>query len=399
MPSVLDASGLTIATRDELVTSITQGKRDIYGSDINVDSNSPDGQAIQLEVQGTRDILELLLGIYNNMDPDTAIGVAQDRLFAINDIQRQGPQFSYQDIQITVDRALTLDGLDAEANILGGTGYTVSDSLGNNWILVGTQSPVVAGTYTYNFRAENYGAISSLPNTITAPVSVVIGVTAINNATGVTTLGVNEESDSLFRIRRQQSTANRSVGFIDGLRGVLLNTTGVSDAVVRENFTGSVDADGTAAHTIWCIVEGGSNQDIAQAIYTRKDPGCGLRGTVTIDILTDQNSTFTASFDRPTAQNLFIKFDIKPTKTGITFDLAGIKTYLATNLSYTIGAAAESTAVLVEATNAIVDNGKYGVPLNAKVSNDGLVWVDYISPSSIDKKWSISTPNISITVI
>jgi len=53
MPNVLDAEGLQTATREELVTYFTEKYQQIYGDDINLDSNTPDGQMLNIFVQAT----------------------------------------------------------------------------------------------------------------------------------------------------------------------------------------------------------------------------------------------------------------------------------------------------------------------------------------------------------
>ena len=85
MPNVIDSTGLTIQTYDEIVAEILNGTSDfpgfyaIYGADINVDPNSPDGQMVGIFAQGKLDVLEFLQQIFNSFDPDKAVGVALTR--------------------------------------------------------------------------------------------------------------------------------------------------------------------------------------------------------------------------------------------------------------------------------------------------------------------------------
>ena len=46
MPDLIDASGLTLKTRTEIVNELKDSLRGIYGNDINLDQNSPDGQLV-----------------------------------------------------------------------------------------------------------------------------------------------------------------------------------------------------------------------------------------------------------------------------------------------------------------------------------------------------------------
>ncbi len=399
MPNTFDATGLTIETLPEIITKLTDGNKAIYGADINVDSNSPDGQNINIYAQQARDTLEVLQNINNAFDPMTAIGPQQDRLYYNNGIIRNGATYSNIQINITVDRALTLQGLDANANNANGIGYTIMDNLGNNWILLDSQSPVAPGTYNYTFRSQLLGAINSAPDTITLPVTVVLGVTTINNPTGASTLGANAETDAAFRLRFARSFATKATSSLDGMYADLLNILNVVDAKVYENKTSSTDSNSIPGHSIWAIVDGGADADIAQIIYADLNEGCGMKGSTTFDITTIQNQTFTAKFDRPISETLFYKFNLKSTKAGQSFDLTAIKTFIANNQIYTIGQYADSSSLTYQSNLAIINSGGQGIPLDAQISVNGTTWVDYLDTATIQNKWVLDEANITITVI
>jgi len=397
--STLDGNGLTIDTLTQIVTKLEEGYRAIYGNDIILDSNTPDGQLLNIYAQANRDLLEVLQQIFIGFDVNQAIGIVLDQRVSLLGIQRQGATFTQQQVEITVDRALTLAGLDADATNPDGVGYTVADDTGTQFILLDTTNIVASGTYNLTFRAKDLGSIITLPNTITNPVTVVIGVTGINNPTGALEVGVDGELDAALRIRATRSTANRSVGFIDGLTGILLDIDGVTDARVFENFTNATDANGIPAHSIWVISEGGSNTDIVDAIYSTKSEGCGMKGAVSVEIVTVNGSIFTGSFDRPSSKSLWIRFDIKPTKVGQTFDEDAIKQYITDNLNFNIGDIAETSTITCLAQEAINVTGGGGVPLNVEISDDDITYVDFLEVTTLDEKWIVDNARINITIL
>ena len=400
MPTTLDATGLSIASVQELVTQLITGYQSIYGADINFDSNTQDGQTINLQAQMTEDLLEVLLSVYNAFDPQAAIGTQQDRLYYINGLIRQAASFSYQDVQITVTQSLTLQGLDAAANDPNGTGYTVSDNADNQWILLDTQNPSVAGTYTYTFRAQNLGSLTSTPNTITIPVTVVLGVSAINNSTGVTSVGLNGETDAAFRTRQAVSYAIKSANSADGLYGALLNLTGVVYAAVYVNDTNSTDGNGIPAHGSWTVVEGGADSDIANLIYAYTTPGTPTKGSTSYDVTTIQGQTYVANFDRPTAIPLYVKFNIQALQSGQSFNTTAIANYIVANQTYGIGEEANTSTLTYQAMNAITNvSGGLGVPLSLLISSDNSTWVSYLTTPTLADQWNLSAINIAITVL
>ena len=397
--STLDATGLTIDTIQEIITQLEDGYKLIYGNDIIIDSNTPDGQLINLYAQSVRDLLEVIQQINSGFDIEQAIGVVLDQRVSLLGIQRQGATFTQQQVQITVNNAVTLEGLDADANNPDGTGYTVADDTGKEFILLDTFNAPSEGVYNLTFRAKDLGSITTIPNTITNPVTIILEVTDINNSTGALEIGLDGELDATLRLRATQSTANRAKGFIDSLTGNLLNIDGVTDARVFENYTDVIDVDGIPAHGIWAIVEGGANTDIADTIYFTKNAGCDMKGAIAIDITTVNGSIFTILFDRPASKELYIRFDIQKLNPTQGFDEDGIKQYITDNLSFTIGESANTAAITCIAQDGINTTGGGGVPLNVEISNDGINYVDFLNTDTKDEKWIVDNARIDITIL
>lgn len=391
MPNAIDSSGLTIQTTPEIIAEILDGApgypgmRQIYGADINVEANSPDGQMVNIIAQAKTDVLELSQQIYNSFDPDKAVGTSLDARCAINGVIRNAGTKTIQNVVVTTDRALTLPGLDTSV-----TPFTVADTSGNQYQLVSTYAFNSAASTALVFQAALIGAVSSLPNTIISIVTVTLGVTAVNNPATYTTLGLNEETDYALRIRRQKSVALPSQGYLEGLIGALLDTTDVTEAVVYENDTNSTDGNGIPGHSIWCIVEGGTNTAVANAIYVKRNAGCGMKGTVTVPVLQADGSFFSIKFDRPTSENLYISFDIAAVTGSV--DASFIRNQILSLLIYSIAqpAVASEITALVES---IAPNGSIS---DMGVSNDGSTYVSLLDTAAIDNQWALASARIII---
>lgn len=305
MPNVLDANGLQTSTQAELITYFSNQFQFIYGVDINLDPNTPDGQWMMILIQSILDLEDFVTQVYSSMDPDNAIGATLDQRVALNGIQRQGGTKTITNVSITTDRALNLFGTDQNLQPI----YTVADNAGNQWQLITSLSIGGAGTQALSFAATNPGAVQTVPNTITVPVTIILGVTAINNPTTFSSLGENEESNVALKIRRQKSTALSSQGYLQGLLAALLNIPGMASAFIYENITGSTNADGVPSHSIWVIVSGTATPAaIANAIYTKRNAGCGMKGAQTYTIAQADGSSFLVHWDNVSPEALFIKF-------------------------------------------------------------------------------------------
>lgn len=393
MSDNFDSNGLQVATRTELLEALTQAFQTIYGADANLDQSSPDGQLLNIFAQGGVDIRELLMQIYNSFDPDNCSGRILDERCAINNIFRKGGTFTTVPIDITTNRTVTLQGLDENYNDVNATGYTIQDSAGNQFILVSTQT-LQAGTTRVLFRSKDIGSVQTTLNTITIPVTIVLGVVSVNNPVDATE-GKNEESDYDLKVRRRQSVSIGSSGCLNGLLATVLQLDGVTDAALYENFTGEVDANGTPAHCMWLVVEGGSDADIADAIYRKKSYGCNMRGNITYTITTVSAQQFVAKWDEPTEQELYLKFDIIPTSSTVQFDLDAIKSYITSNESFRIGQGAETSSLTTLAQQAIDANGGLGYATQVLISTDQTNWVEYVAPVVATK---LALAGITITV-
>ncbi len=335
MPNLLDATGLQTATRAELVAYFTTKYQEIYGPDINLASNTPDGQMLNIFVQSILDLEDLLVQVYNMFDPDNAVGVVLDQRVAINGIQRQAGTFTVTPVTVVNSGSVNLYGLDQTIQPV----YTVSDNAGNLWQLQDTQLGLAAGTHSLSFQAAVPGAQLTIPNTITTQVTIVLGVTTVNNPTTYTTLGVNEEPDAVLKVRRQQSVSLSSQGYLAGLLAALLNVDGVDSAFVYENDTSVTDGDGVPGHTIWVIVSGSATDaDIAQAIYSKRNAGAGMFGDQSYVITQVDSTLFTVYWDASETQQLFIEFTATSLDGVTEPNIAAIRAGLVTNFAPEVNA-------------------------------------------------------------
>lgn len=387
----IGVNGIVTQSLPEIITENTEAFKNTYGQNINVDSNSPDGQMINILSQIKKDILDLCVQFYNNLDTERVIGIPQQILYKLNNCIIKAYTFSYVYVNVTVTQSVNLQGLDADIENPDGVGYTVSDGNGNRWILTESQT-LVAGTHTLNFRAAELGNVTATPNTITIMETVIAGVSSVSNPANNYITGATGESDSEFRIRRNQTVASPSQGFEDSLQAQLLNLDNVTQAKVynnRENTT----QDGIPAHTVWAIVEGGLSQEIGQVIYANIPPGIPMKGTQTVSVQRPSGDFETVKYDVPTAVSLYIKMDIQLLAGAIDEDY--IKSQLALQ-TFNIGQSAEGVYIATVVKDIVTTNGS---PYNVLVSTDGTNWAEVVTPSGLDEYFSISAANVTVNVI
>lgn len=393
MPNQLTSAGLEIKTVSEISSELAVELQAIYGADINVDQNSPDGQLINIFAQAAEDILELLMAVYNTFSVDASFGIYLDQRVALNGISRRAGTYTVTEVSVVVASALNLIGVDELETDPNATVYTLSDDAGNNYQLLESISLPSANTYTLNFRASDVGDIQPIPNTITNQVTVVLGVTSVNNPSPATSIGVNEETDAELKVRHTKSFYLAATGPADAIEAALLNIPDVTDAFIFENTTNS-PVSGAGAHSIWAIVEGGTDAEIGNAIYSKKAPGCGMTGGESYVVTRPNGTNFTALFDRSLNEDLYIKFTINPKVPGLSFDTDAIKDELVTALQYKLNQSPNIGDIII-AMEAI-EPRSYQTELG--VSSNGITYDDSISPSTLQHKFVLDSSRIDITV-
>ncbi len=175
MPDAINNEGLQLKTLTEIREELVAALKDIYGADINVDQNSPDGQMITIFAQAAVDTRELLQTIHNNFDPDQAQGVVLDQRVGINGIVRKEATFTSLAVTISVDKPVDLIGLDNQSSDIApdvANLFTVKDGDGNEFYLLKSVTIEEPGAEAL-FRAKEIGKVEISVGQITSAVTVI----------------------------------------------------------------------------------------------------------------------------------------------------------------------------------------------------------------------------------
>jgi uncharacterized phage protein gp47/JayE len=386
----LDATGLHLETYDDIVTYLESQYRVIYGNDINLDSNSPDGQKIGMLAQSKIDMLNCITSVYNSFAVGRAIGVALKQRVAINGVVPKGATYTRTNVTITTDRVLELPGLDTNPT----NPYAVKDDAGNQFFLEETSTTGI-GANVLEFRAEKSGLVSTTPDTITKAVTVVLGVTAINNPDSALETGQDEEKDPQLRARQQASVSLPAAGWLPAMRAALLAVPDVLDAQVYENDTDSSDARGVDPHSMWAIVDGGDSAAIADVIYRKRNGGCGMTGSQTVTLTQVNGVAFTVKFDRPVYANLYLAASLTSVDPAHTVDGTWLANQVLAEFVYKIYQPADFTAI----TAFIKELDPLAVLVAGGVSGNGSEFYNFLYPTTVQKRWILSLNRIDFVVV
>jgi hypothetical protein len=118
-------------------------------------------------------------------------------------------------------------------------------------------------------------------------------------------VGRDIETDANFRVRQEELLRISGAATVEAIRSDLIEVDNVTQAFVFENVTLVTDINGLPGKSFEAVVSGGTDQDIAQAIFdsraagieTFRDPG--VNG-VTVFIEDSQEILHETNFSRPT---------------------------------------------------------------------------------------------------
>ena len=385
-------NGLVTQSLEEIKEDLITKFKSIYGQDINVEQNSPDGQWINILAQEKKDILDLFTTFYNNLDPDRVVGIPQQILYKLNGLSIKTYTYSYVYINVTTTESVILQGLDDDIENLDGSGYTVRDTNGNRWILAST-TDLTAGKHLLNFRSADLGSITALPNTISIMETVLKGVAEVNNPANNYITGNSGETTAEFRLRRNQSMAVPSQGFDESTKSQMLTLETVKECKVYDNRSNKV-VNGIPAHGVWVIVRGGLPQEIGRVIYNNLPPGIPMKGNEQVIIQKINGDLEIIYYDIAKPTNLYVRATIK-NFTDSDIDKDYLKQQLAES-EYQIAEQAESALLLGSLKQNLGDTG---TPYDVEISTNNANWVEYVSPSGLDEYFVITPENITLTVI
>lgn len=164
--------------------------------------------------------------------------------------------------------------------------------------------PTNASIYT-NVTCVNAGYIRAPANGVTKLISPLAGVTSTTNDVEYTT-GRDRETNAELRLRTKQSLSIAGSATVEALYSAISNITGVTSVEVYQNTTMST-VDGRPPKSYECIVIGGLNDDIANAIWLDGPAGIEAFGN-TYEVITDSRGVeHSIGFSRPSAVHVAVK--------------------------------------------------------------------------------------------
>lgn len=372
-------------------TTLSEYKEEIESAYLEIDSSwdidpsTPDGLAIAVWAEMLANLDEEVLNAYHSVDPNSAIGQQLDRIAMFAGITRQAATHSTASVTFSGENLIEVPAGTLVRHRITGTLWATDVA-----VITDTN-----GTATVNVTCQLEGAQTGNAGTLTNIASVVGGVTSVNNDSAAS-LGLDEETDYAFRVRRNDSVALPGNNQIDTIYSSLVNMDGVKQVRVYENPDSEPDENGVLGHSMAIFIDGADSDDIVTTIATNKNPGCGLNrynneipNKNSIDTFTTVNQQpVNVTYFRPEYFSVYVRVNIvSSTLTDADGDdiKQAIVDYSLYGLTQTVGFAKQGFRI-----GETIAAGRIFTPVNKLVGSD-----DYVANISI----GLSSDSINLTTI
>lgn len=297
--STIDETGLLIDRYPEIKEQIDDALKAAFGEGVKTGGDSVIGQISAIVAERIADQNEFIELVSTLFNPNAAPGVFLSQLMKLNGITRKESIFSTVSLNVT-------------ANSKGSTipaGSLVSDPLiGEKFRTDAVVVLAPSETKTISATAVNSGNITAPAGTLTKIETPVFGWAAVvNPADG--SPGALEETDTEARIRREIAARQSGRSNVSAIYTALNSLDEVSLLAIYENKGAYTDSRGIPGHSIWPVVSGGSDLEIAEVLFNFTPAGTGFHGTTSVvypDPITGQD--YTVKFSRPVEVPIFVHY-------------------------------------------------------------------------------------------
>ncbi|WAX23102.1 baseplate protein J-like protein [Vibrio phage 13VT501A] len=314
MASTIDDTGYNRQRYQDLRRDIAQDWAADGLPDVENNTQSVPGRMVSQTANLQERNDALVQAVIDAFNPYAATGAQQSRLAPVMGKNRNEAAKSTVTLEVTADS--------------NGATIPQGSQSGDGVNKVETRSEVIVapnGTATVFADAVDFGPINFGAGTITKIETPVFGWASVTNPNAAEP-GTNQETDTELRARMLASSSSKSSSDV-GIFTALTEIDGVTYAVVETNNTDVANAIGMTPHSVFPIVDGGSDEDIGKALLDYVAGGISTNETiagatiVTVQVTNPakRNQKVPIHFGRPTDIPIEIAVTIKET-TGLPPD-------------------------------------------------------------------------------
>ena len=271
----------------EIVSHINSRFLSVFGANFDISPEGPDGQVIGIISEEISKCWQQAEMVFNAYRPGAMQKIGLDNICELTFTKRLVDWPSRVGVRCA-----------GQAGTLVPAGSIVSDGTMDfetqyDCIIPGTVTAVATETGEYYIAADTV-------NKINTPVA---GWESVNNPE-IGQTGVDYESDPALRTRRDRTTAHSGSAFVEAIYAALADLN-LSYLRIRDNDTGAPIGTQPSG-TVFVVVEGGTEDEIARRIYSSKTGGVPTHGTTSVSIYDSKGYPHEVKFSRPENATIYV---------------------------------------------------------------------------------------------
>lgn len=362
MPFGVTPQGFSAETLAQVQADLQAALQAQFGQDIDLSAQGPFGQLIGIFAEREATLWQLGQAVYSAAYPDTASASQLDDLCSITGTVRLPATKSTDSavllgtagtvvpsgtvvattpsgVQFATTATATIAALAAWAgSTTYGVGALATNDAGKVYSATaittgisavsggptGTGTVIIDGGVTWRYVGISAAAVAvSTAATLTGPLAAPAGslTTIVNPVSGLAAvvnpldavLGTNQETDAALRLRRLLNLSAQGKSPVAAVAAAISKVSGVFSVQVFENPGDVVDGAGRPPHSLEAVVLGGTDSDVATAIWQSKAAGIQTAGSSTQNV-TDPSTAvvYPTKFTRPTSVPIYISVTLTP---------------------------------------------------------------------------------------
>lgn len=288
----IESTGLIIPDTATIKEEVEGEFRTAFGEDLALTPESPEGVLAAVETEARDNVVRNNAELANQINPEYAGGVFLDAIAGLTALRRRSAEPSIVKAKLAGVPGSIIPAGTRAATVAGDVFYSKAN------LVLGK-----AGSGETYFYSGELDAIPAPAGSLTVIVDHVLGWETIVNDEAAS-LGQPVESDAIFRKRREDTLFLQGVALPGAICSGVLDVSGVRSMQFRENYTHEpMEIDGVTIppHCVYAVVDGGTDEDVATMLFTKKSLGCNWKGDVEIEVICPESGQpYLVRFDRPT---------------------------------------------------------------------------------------------------
>lgn len=286
-------TGVIVPDTSDILAEVTADYQAGFGAAFNPAPSTPQGVLIASDANARAEVVSNNAVVANQINPNIAGGVFLAGICMLTGLQAPpATPSTIPGVSMTGQPFFAIPA-GVQANTTAGDLFA-SDAI---------CTLDASGNGTVDFQSVASGPIPAPIGSLNRVVTDVLGWETVNN-TQAAVLGVAAISDPELRTLRENTLALQGSSLAEAVTSAVNALSAVRSMKFRENVESTpqvIDGITLAAKSVWACVDGGADDDVANALLTAKSGGCGWNGSDVVPIVDPSSGqTYSVKFDRPT---------------------------------------------------------------------------------------------------